>query len=557
MSDDILLGLQLDEYRLEALLGRGGMARVYRGLDTGLNRYVAVKVIDTPFRSDEEYVKRFKIEAQAIARLDHPHVVRLYRYGEVNGMLYMAMQFIEGADLGFLLESYRLDGEFIPSADALRLVIEVCQALDYVHAHGIIHRDIKPSNIMLTRDEARAILTDFGLALRAEVGTRGEVFGSPHYIAPEQAVSSARSVPQSDLYALGVILYEMFTGVLPFHAANPMDIAVLHMSSPPPPPRDVRPDLSPEVESVILKALEKKPEDRYQSGRALALALERALRRQPEAVLPTNRSIPERVTIGLAAHPLPFLPPIPAAVTPSPKRVEKVAAVTPSPSKDTGRLSAESEATHATMQLLPVEQSVRAQSQPILPKPTLAPTGKKSSPWILAGVAALVSLCILACLVIGGLSILIRSGSQVAGISPETREPTVIDTQPVQPIAVEDYRLTLWRCEDEGCLLVANTGSESFPLPDLFLQGKESSLSGKEWGVNPLKPGQCVKIIENEEWIRRMPKDVTCEIVGHPLMREGENRFWEGTFTVFFEDQKVVDCSKKGRMCEVHVLRNQ
>src|SRR5512135_1213090 len=138
MSEDSLLGAQLDEYRLEVLLGRGGMARVYRGLDTGLNRYVAVKVIDTPFRSDEEYVKRFKIEAQAIARLDHPHVVHLYRYGEFNGLLYMAMQFIEGADLGYLLASYRLDGEFIPAEDALRLVGEICQALDYIHAHGII-----------------------------------------------------------------------------------------------------------------------------------------------------------------------------------------------------------------------------------------------------------------------------------------------------------------------------------------------------------------------------------------------------------------------------------
>ncbi|MCP4601634.1 MAG: serine/threonine protein kinase, partial [Proteobacteria bacterium] len=202
--NDSLLEQQLDEYRLETLLGQGGMARVYRALDVRLNRYTAVKVIDTPFRADSDYILRFEREAQAIAQLEHPHIVSVYRYGEDDGLLYIAMQYIEGSDLGSVLDSYQQGLEFIEPKDAQRIIREVCLALDYAHSKGVVHRDIKPANIML--DEQGAVfLTDFGLALISEIGTRGEIFGSPHYISPEQAISSAGAVPQSDLYAVGII----------------------------------------------------------------------------------------------------------------------------------------------------------------------------------------------------------------------------------------------------------------------------------------------------------------------------------------------------------------
>ncbi len=319
LTDD-LIGRQLDEYRLEALLGHGGMARVYRALDVRLQRYVAIKVIDAPFRSDSEYANRFEREAQAIAQLEHPHIVPLYRYGEAGGLLYMAMRYIEGADLGFVLDSYRAENEFIPMEGASRIIREVCSALDDAHSKGVIHRDIKPSNIMLDK-KGRAILTDFGLALMTELGTKGEIFGSPHYIAPEQAISSAGAVPQSDFYAVGVILYQMFTNRLPFEADTAMDVAMLHMSKPPPPLYKLRPDISPEVEAVIQRLLSKEPEARYATGAELADAFEQALESSRNQTTPLtspasiNTSIIDRVAGELAEHPL---PPIPAAVATPP-----------------------------------------------------------------------------------------------------------------------------------------------------------------------------------------------------------------------------------------------
>lgn len=306
MINDSLVGQRLDEYHLETLLGQGGMARVYRGLDVRLKREVAIKVIDKPFRADPDYTRRFEQEAQALAQLEHPHIVRLYHYGEARGLLYMVMQYVEGLRLDQLLATYRQKGQFIEPERASRIIREIGAALDYAHHRGVIHRDVKPANIILNQ-QGQAILVDFGLALLTEVGTRGEALGTPHYMAPEQVRSSANVVPQSDLYALGVILYEMFTGRVPFEADDAVDVAILHLSEPPPSPRQFRPDLHPVVEAVMLKALAKEPGERYPSGLALANALDQALKRAApvDSVLPpptlSHLSIPE----GVRAQPLP------------------------------------------------------------------------------------------------------------------------------------------------------------------------------------------------------------------------------------------------------------
>ncbi len=321
MSQDNLIGQQIDEYRIKKLLGRGGMARVYQGVDVNLQRKVAIKVIDTPYQTDSDYLTRFKLEAQAIAQLEHPHIVRLYRYGEWDGMLYMAMQYVEGVDLHTVLSSYREAGEFIEPENASQIIRDVCEALDYVHQHGVIHRDIKPSNIMINAED-RAILADFGLALLLDLGTRGEILGSPEYIAPEQAISSANAVPESDLYAVGALLYEMMTGQLPFSAENPFELAMMHVSETPPRPSELRPDIGAELEAVILKAMAKEPSDRYPTGCALANALDHALRLEEDdldSLTPTNSHVSmfQRAQGSEGSMSLPL---VPAAVSPSPGR---------------------------------------------------------------------------------------------------------------------------------------------------------------------------------------------------------------------------------------------
>jgi serine/threonine protein kinase len=259
-------------------------------------------VIDAVYRGEEDYVARFRREAQAIAQLDHPNIVRLYRSGEVSGVLYMAMQYIEGRDLDTILEAESAIDRRLPLDRIKQITADICAALDYAHLKGIIHRDVKPSNIIID-SQGRAILTDFGLALLVEAGTRGEIFGSPLYIAPEQAISSASATLQSDLYSVGVILYEMITGHVPFTADNPLDVAMLHMTEPPRLPSQLNPKITPQLDAVVLKALAKEPNDRYQTGEELVQALDQALRAAP-VVAPI-------VPLASAAY---ALPPIPAAV---------------------------------------------------------------------------------------------------------------------------------------------------------------------------------------------------------------------------------------------------
>ncbi len=303
-----MTNMMLDEYRIEELLGQGGMARVYRGFDTRLHRYVAIKVIDRPFRNDQDYIKRFEREAQSIARLDHPHIVRIFRFGEAEELVYMAMQYVEGSDLGGVLDSYQADNDYMEPEDILRITRELCMALDYSHAEGVIHRDVKPSNVMLNKD-GKVILTDFGLALQAQIGTAGEIFGSPHYLSPEQAISSANVSPQSDLYSVGVILFEMFTNSLPFDAPEPMAVAKMHMADDPPSPRQIRPEISETIEELILKSLAKEPNERYQSGAELSAALATALTDKSALTTQSRQSMMERVEGQMAAYPLPPLPP--------------------------------------------------------------------------------------------------------------------------------------------------------------------------------------------------------------------------------------------------------
>lgn len=292
-ADDPLIGRKLGDYTIQGLLGRGGMSRVYQGYDENLQRYAAVKVISGDFATttEEEYTRRFTSEARAIAHLRHLNIVGIYQFGRTEGIYYMAQVFLEGKDLRTLLKEYAERNRRMPIDEILRITRDVTGALDYAHEQGVIHRDIKPSNIMLEKKTGRAILMDFGLALSIHEGTMGDTFGSAHYIAPEQAISSAKSVPQSDLYSWGVVLYEMLTGKVPFDDPSVMSVALKHLNEVPPPPTMYNPDLPESVEAVILRLLDKDPQRRHATGAELALDLEDAFR-QARPHMPADIATP-------------------------------------------------------------------------------------------------------------------------------------------------------------------------------------------------------------------------------------------------------------------------
>jgi serine/threonine protein kinase len=276
---DVLIGTQVGSYKVTRLLGVGGMSRVYEAYHQTLDRRVALKILSEEHGDDSELTQRFHREAKALAGLEHPHIVTLFEVGETERSYFIAMRYIDGQTLTTFLKklSKQKSSRFMPFDQVFMVVADVAEALDYAHKQGVIHRDVKPSNIMLTED-GHAILTDFGLMMHAGEGsTLGTAFGTPRYIAPEQAVASQRAVPQSDLYSLGIVLYEMLTGETPFNQESAMSMALSHITNPPPPPRSIRPDLSPLVEQIILKTIEKKPEDRYFTGRAMVEALQKAL----------------------------------------------------------------------------------------------------------------------------------------------------------------------------------------------------------------------------------------------------------------------------------------
>jgi formylglycine-generating enzyme required for sulfatase activity len=260
----------LGVYHLIEVIRRGGMSTIYKAYQPTLERHVAIKVL--PPHPDPQFALRFRREVRANAQLQHPNILPIYDYGEHEGLLYLVTQYIEhGATLGDRL------GAPLEPGEALHLAIHVLGALDYAHQHGIIHRDIKPSNILMV-SPSWPVLADFGIAKilgdpdDTQVTLPGVLLGTPAYAAPEQ-VSGAPSDARTDLYALGVVLYEMVTGQVPFAADNPLTMLAKHAYEPLPSPRALNPGLPPPVEAVLLRALAKDPADRYQNAAEMAQAL--------------------------------------------------------------------------------------------------------------------------------------------------------------------------------------------------------------------------------------------------------------------------------------------
>lgn len=263
-----------NRYRILELIGEGGMALVYKAECTLLQRTVAVKVLRPQYSSDKEFVTRFRREAQAAASLSHPNVVNIYDVGQDEGVHYIVMELIEGDNLKSLIRKEAP----LPVNRALRIALQICEALRHAHDHNIIHRDIKPHNILIIPD-GRVKVTDFGIARAISAGgftQTGVVMGSVQYFSPEQAKGIPVG-PQSDLYALGCVTYEMLTGEVPFTGESPISIALKHIQEKPLSIRKLRPDLSPGVVKVIEKALTKDLEERYPSAWSMMIDLRAAL----------------------------------------------------------------------------------------------------------------------------------------------------------------------------------------------------------------------------------------------------------------------------------------
>lgn len=253
-----------NRYKIEEKIGDGGMAVVYRGYDKILNRSVTVKVLRAQFALDENFVRRFKREAQSAASLSHPNVVNIYDVGEEDGTYYIVMEYIDGKSLKELITE---KGK-IPVNAAVKIAHQICEALVHAHKNKIIHRDIKPHNILLTRD-GRVKVTDFGIAKAVTAATvtydNNVVMGSVHYFAPEQAKGGIAG-EKADLYSLGIVLYEMLTGEVPFSGETPISVALQHLQENIKSPKELNSEVPQILEEIIFKAAQKDPDMRYDSA---------------------------------------------------------------------------------------------------------------------------------------------------------------------------------------------------------------------------------------------------------------------------------------------------
>ncbi len=262
-----MIGKTIGRYQIVQELGKGGFATVYQGWDPALERHVAIKVLHPELTRDDAALKRFQREAVAVARLRHANIIIVYEFGEEAGSAYIVMEFVEGDTLKGRL------GKALPVDEAVRITSDIASALEYAHARGVVHRDIKPANILMNR-EGQVVLADFGIALLAQTSsslTRG-LLGTPQYMAPEQALGEAVDA-RSDLYALGIMLFEMLAGQVPFRGDSPLATLALQVNAPLPKVRSLNPQVPEPIEMMVERALAKDPAQRYPNAAEFRAAL--------------------------------------------------------------------------------------------------------------------------------------------------------------------------------------------------------------------------------------------------------------------------------------------
>ena len=314
MTEPALLN---NRYQLLEALGTGGMAQVFRARDLMLERFVAIKMLRSDYSADPELQVRFRQEAKAAANLSHPNIVTVHDFGFDQGRLFIVMEHVPGTNLKVMIENL---GKINPD-DALPLIVQACAGLGYAHRAGLVHCDVKPHNILVTPDR-RVKVTDFGIA-RAIAGINPDeqndvVWGSPLYFSPEQAAGQAPS-PASDVYSLGVVMYEMMAGRPPFVAKTPETLARLHREGMPQPLSMFNPKVTPELEQIVMKVLAKEPAARYRTADQLGRVLMTFGQRRPASPSvnePTTAPLPNAPTVAvkpIPTQPLPvYIPPAPA-----------------------------------------------------------------------------------------------------------------------------------------------------------------------------------------------------------------------------------------------------
>ncbi|MDQ5827848.1 MAG: protein kinase, partial [Chloroflexota bacterium] len=262
-----------ERYELRGQIGSGGMAHVYLAHDAVLDRDVALKLLKARYAENAELVERFRREARSAASLSHPHIVPVFDGGETgDGTYYIAMEYLPGGTLRERIAS----GRKLPPRAVVEVALEIAEALQAAHTRGVIHRDIKPRNLLIT-DSGHVKVTDFGIARAADATTASDlesILGSAKYMSPEQAAGGQMG-PASDLYSLGVVLFEMLTGTVPYAVDTPWDVAVEHAGGPPPRPREVNPEVPEGLDALAMRLLASDPEDRYASAARLAAELRR------------------------------------------------------------------------------------------------------------------------------------------------------------------------------------------------------------------------------------------------------------------------------------------
>ncbi len=409
--DDPRIGKTIGKYRIVEHLGRGGMAEVYKAYQPSLDRYVAVKMMHTFLSDEKEFLARFEREAKVVATLRHPNIVQVYDFDVEGGAYYMVMEYISGESLKARMQDLETRGEWISLDDASRIILAVGSALKYAHERGMVHRDVKPANVMITTD-GQVILTDFGIAKivsASNLTASGAMVGTPSYMAPEQGMGQPGD-ERSDIYSLGVMLYQLVLGRLPYDADTPLAVVLKHINDPLPSPKALMPDLSDDLNHVIVKALAKNPGDRYQKVADLRADLRKAMGMSPD-----DSQAEAAKSSGMKLAGATMVARVGSGVTPPPKPVP--AAEPPEQSRTQVSAPKTVIAGAATV----------STSAPAVPAPVAA---KKRPVWVIPAVI----VAVLAIIGIGAVAIVGGTGGSAPSPTPTTELAVVVPATTGAPV---------------------------------------------------------------------------------------------------------------------------